>query len=553
VDYLNPDSPFVWPEPRIHDGAFSYHDRPPLGDLACQARAVFGVLSAIMQDGVEALRTWLQRNDQLEAAIVVVVYPTCATDEISLAELLKLAQEHKGRLSVRVHRLDGVTDRASTALCFLSKNSDHVWVANGVTENLGLGRWNDAHLNTVSDAGPPLVAALRNSFDWIWHRSSDILIDGVRKIPRLVLPEGTPAGSQAWREYANSFGCDDGIAKSTQKVEVDPETGEVIPQPDTGESEESPTEEMGVPKPDPLTIRIAALYDKGSLVSIDKMGRLPPLDAPVDPRALGDIPELHKGSITRKVSMRVSVVDPDTLKQIEKRRKGLRPLLNKFSYALADSIRWIPNEARALFESELKRLNEEGQKVVAALLDGDVDAFLKTKRDSVAADIEAMYAELGGAGEAPREVVDTVVRSLRTRLKKAQSGSLLPGLSYSKIALDTTDGESVSPWEQAYTLLAEIASLPRKALTDPFFLRGMECPEEKFLQAMDVAGDKLSQASGFGMKSRCRADLGFLSQISESPVCARTKCELVLGLIDGREVPELNRALCSSEEKEMAS
>jgi hypothetical protein len=81
------------------------------------------------------------------------------------------------------------------------------------------------------------------------------------------------------------------------------------------------------------------LSDKGVLVSIDKLSRIPPLDAPLNPSLFGDTSELHKGNVTRKVSMRVSIIDEKTLKEIEKRRRGLRILLTKFTFGLADNIR----------------------------------------------------------------------------------------------------------------------------------------------------------------------------------------------------------------------
>jgi hypothetical protein len=77
--------------------------------------------------------------------------------------------------------------------------------------------------------------------------------------------------------------------------------------------------------------------------------------------------------------MRVSLIDEKTLKEIDKRRQGLRRLLTKFTFSLADNMRWMPVTAKNLFESELKRINEEGQKLIADLLKGDLNAFVKGK------------------------------------------------------------------------------------------------------------------------------------------------------------------------------
>ena len=141
--------------------------------------------------------------------------------------------------------------------------------------------------------------------------------------------------------------------------------------------------------------RIARLYAKGLLVSVDKLTRIPPLDAPLDPSIFGDPAEMQRGNVTRKVSMRVSAIDEKTLKDIDRRRQGLRTLLAKFTFGLADNMRWMPASARPLFEAELNRLNDEGQKLIADLLKGDVQAFVHGKRDALVADLNAMHRELG--------------------------------------------------------------------------------------------------------------------------------------------------------------
>ena len=177
---------------------------------------------------------------------------------------------------------------------------------------------------------------------------------------------------------------------------VDPVTGDIKVHSEDGREVTPPTEELGLAKLDQLAEQMARLYDKGALVSIDKLSRIPPLDAPLNPSLFGDTSELHKGNVTRKVIMRVSIIDEKTLKEIDKRRQGLRTLLTKFTFGLADNIRWMPITARKLFESEVNRVNEEGQKLILDLLSGDVDAFIDAKRAALVADINGMYAELGG-------------------------------------------------------------------------------------------------------------------------------------------------------------
>jgi hypothetical protein len=62
-------------------------------------------------------------------------------------------------------------------------------------------------------------------------------------------------------------------------------------------------------------------------------------------------------------------------------------------------------------------------------------------------------------------VVNEVVTDLKDRLRKVQSVRFMPKLSYSVVTFSRTDNAIVSPWGQAFSLLADVAAFPRKALT----------------------------------------------------------------------------------------
>src|SRR5262249_55407603 len=152
---------------------------------------------------------------------------------------------------------------------------------------------------------------------------------------------------------------------------INSETGVVSLVNDEGKVVVPPSVAAGVPEFDPLADFVAHLYPKGQLVTIDKLSRMLPLDAPLEPAWFGDAAERQHGNVTRRVSMRISIIDEHTLKEIEKRRKGLRDLLNKFTFGLADNTRWMPERARPLFDAEMQRVTEEGQKLVSNLLQGN--------------------------------------------------------------------------------------------------------------------------------------------------------------------------------------
>lgn len=545
MEPLNPQPPFVWPEPRAIEGMLSYAYQPPYDELAQQSCSVFGIVSGITITGVAVLERWFETNLDLKARLIVMVYPACSTRQADLSRLIELVGRYADRISVRLRPLGLTTDRATNALCFLGSISDTVTVVTGPTEDLGLDPRQGGHVNFVFHADPPLIEAYTRYFDWLWVNSQEITTEGVALIPELVRPQGTDEAAQLWQAYMSQ--CLDAAStdSSPQAVaKVDAATGEVTLQANNGEEFQSPTEELGLPKLDELAEKIARLYSKGALVSIDKLSRIPPLDAPLNPSLFGDDPELQRGNVTRKVSMRVSIIDESPLKEITKRTKGLRTLLSKFTFGLADNMRWMPTTATALFESELKRLNEQGQKLISSLLNGDVDAFVKAKRDALVKDLNGMCMQLGRPGQVTEDVITHVIDNLKDRLTKAQSANFMPKLSYSRVTFAGTSNNFVSPWGQAFSLLADVIAFPRKALTDGFFFRGLKVPEDDLIEAMNIADDALcNDLRARNIRDRCKAELDLLSKIEKASIESRDRCELACRILSGDPIDAIDKTL----------
>ena len=542
---LKPQVPFLWPEPRVREGIAIYEDNPPFGELALGAISFFGVISALTSQGVDVLEAWLERNHDLKASVIVAVYPTGATNRSDLDRLQALVERAADRLIAHIWPLQQVTDRSISALCFLAKDSGVVHITAGSSEDLGLDPWLGGHLNFVFRADPCLVEAFKRHFDWLWVNSCEILSNGATAIPDLVLPKGSEEGSRVWQAYIDNLA---GIPANDEMprvvAHVDPETGDVTIESPEGDTLPAPTDQLGITKLDPIAERVAHLYEQGTLVSIDKLSRIPPLDAPLDPSVFGDAAELVRGNVKRTVSLRASVIDKKTLKNIEARRQGLRTLLTKFTFGLADNMRWIPAAARALFEAELGRINKEGQKLISDLICGNVDAFLETKREALVADLNAMYSQLGRPGQVTPDVVAKVLQSMKERLEKAQSTNFMPKLSYSSISFTSTDNAFASPWGQAYSLLSDVAVFPRKAQSDSFFFRGLKTSKKVLLNAMNVADDALLRDSGtLELEDRCKTELDILSRIEKAPIASKLRCELVLKIIDGAPIASIEEEL----------
>jgi hypothetical protein len=549
MSHLNPQPPFVWPEPRVLEQMCTYEHQPPFGELVLTSNSLFGIVSDLRTQGVDLLENWLARNPNLKTRLIAMVYPACATRQADLSRLRQIVKDKPDRLGIHIRPLEGISDRATNVLCFLTANSHLVNIVTGPSGDFGLDQWQMGQANFVFRAHPAMVEAFKRYFDWLWASSREITAKGVAMIPALELPEGTEEGARMWRAYRKD--CVDGAVDEDTPhaiADVDPVSGDVTIRSEEGQEVTPPTEELGLAKMDQLAEQVARLYDKGALVSIDKLSRIPPLDTPLDPKMFGDTSELHRGNVTRRVSMRVSVIDEKTLKEINKRRDGLRTLLTKFSFGLANNMRWMPAKARDLFESELKRINDEGTKLVLDLLKGDVDAFIDAKRASIVDGIKAMYAALGSPGQPTEDDINRVAENLRNRLSKVKSTNFMPKLSYSAVVFAGTDNNIASPWGMAFALLSGVATFSREALTNSYFFRGLKVSEEDLIEAMNVADDALCRdLRARGIKDRCLAELDLISRIEKAPLEARDRCDLIWRILRGESIQAIDEILKEKE------
>lgn len=552
---LAPEPPFLWPEVRVLTGLTAYAEQPPFRRLAMNAHVLFGIVPALTARGVEVIRSWLLDNGALKVRIIVVAYPTCPTRQPDLMELARLSEAERGRLSARIYALPEVADRTMSVLCFFRDDGGHglAHMVAGSTENLGVDVPAPWHVNLAFEADRTLLEAFRRQFDWLWFEACDITAIGATQIPHLVLPRGSEEAARQWQAYRRrlrqeaSDASDDGQARIV--VQVERASGEVSLYDRQGAPLPSPTDELGVPELDPLAERIARLYRKGRLVTVDKLSRIPPLDAPLKPEILGEPPELEIGAVRRRVSLRVSIIDESILKEIEKRRQGLRALLTKFTFGLADGTRWMPDAACGLFEAEIRRLDEEGRKLISDLLKGDAKGFVAKRMEKLKDNLNALYQWLGRQGKISDAVLEKVASALEQRLEKAQLQRFMPTLSFSRISfMGGGEGEGfASPWGQAYSLLSDILRYPRAALTDAYFFRGLTVPRDDLLEAMNVADDHILRLPRpREIFDTCRQELQLLSQIESDVSDPRRRCELACMILDGCQHSEIMASIHKS-------
>jgi hypothetical protein len=276
------------------------------------------------------------------------------------------------------------------------------------------------------------------------------------------------------------------------RVIVDPDTGEVVLIDQNNQVIQSPTEEIGIAKLDALANAIARVFELGVLVTVDKASRIPPLEAPVKPEWFGVDSFRQTGMVSAKTSIKVAPFDEATLKKIDRLRRVSGDLLPRYSFSLADSVRWMPKQAIPLFEAALTMANDEAKKLLGATVGNDIDAFLTTQRERIRADAQRMYEAYHPGGNIPDNAVNNIVEELKVRLGKTRGEALIPKVSYSPVAFNP--GQSTqwsSPWGQAFQLLKGIAEFPREAMTNRFFWQGIRTDEDALMKAMDVAEDHL--------------------------------------------------------------
>ena len=286
---LTPEPPFIWPEPRVLEGSHSYESVIPFEHLAQRASSILGIVVALSGQGIDHLRTWLEHNVGLQAKLIIAVYPTCSTKQDDIERLRELADRYRKVLEIRIRPYTWVTDRPTNVLCFVDKVLAVVDIMIGSSENLGFDPSPDGKINFVFRADPALVDSFQQYFTWLWAHSRDILTASFPHIPELVLPEGSAEAARQWEAFCHA--CLDNAQDSDappETAQVDPETGAVSLANREGKKVVPPGVDAGLPESDPLADFVARLYLKGAVVTIDKLSRIPPLDAPLDPSWFGD-------------------------------------------------------------------------------------------------------------------------------------------------------------------------------------------------------------------------------------------------------------------------
>lgn len=503
----------LWPPAAVLAGAESLPtDIPPWDRLVSGAAAVFGILPAVSGAGVTLLENWLRRSSALRIRLVIPVYPGGRTRGEDLRRLHALQAAHPGRMRAGILPLAGVADRASLALCFAGAGSHSDYLAVGAYEHFRPGQGSALGPALLCRLGEGVTLQLLSYLGALEPYTRSIETPGTVGIPEISLRKPTEVDQASWRAYRAP--C---VLASSQ-----PAAASML------------ADDLGLPvlrAPASFAETIATVYARGKLVVINERTRLPPLDAPVRPEWFGWSAETVAGALKASLRMRASPFTPDDLKVIERARTSVGPLRERFTYGMGTNLRWLPEGAAGLLVSEMERVDAEGRMEIDRLLGVGADRFLRARRDKLWADACDIYERLGGRGEPPADTLDRIVEALRPRLEAALSGRVIPTISLLAVSFAAGETEQVSPWDQAFEFLLDLARLPRKAHTDPYFWRGLRVEPETYLGSMDVTGDAAFEAETGAHE--CVHELDALRVIEHAEESALRRCERVWALIRG--------------------
>jgi len=494
---------------------------------------MFGVLSAPNMDAVQWLEALRKSAPALQARLVVSVYPTCRTRRTTLEALLDVTEQSKGQFQFHLFAEHDVMDRAASFLCLANADGASHLVT-GATENLGLATTLQSHLNWTIPVTPATRETTRNWFDVLWVQSAPLSHAIAMSFPQLRLAEGDTVGDELWRGFMGACISQAAAAQGTPETAaeeevdlteaVDPETGRLK----TKEgAPPSVTDEIGVPPIDPLQEWLAALYERGLLVTVDRSDRIPPLSTPIQPEWFGLTRQTNAGNIIATLNMRLLAFDRDLQKRVDKSRDQTADLLKQFTFSIANGTFWVPHAALPLLEQHLEQSSADSTALLKETIGSNVGEYLEKQRDRIRIDAQSMYEQYHPNAKMPETAVDAIMDALRKRLGAILTTPLVPKLA--KSAASFRVGKETnwsSAWSHAYQLVRSIVMLPRTAIAKPARVRLVSHELEASLrEASNVVDDPIFRSANVMRSgSIAMAELKMVERLDASSASHEEKC-----------------------------
>ena len=288
---------------------------------------------------------------------------------------------------------------------------------------------------------------------------------------------------------------------------------------------------------DGLIRALTEVFRRGKLLApnpdLCSMSLDDPVKAPV--RGADSAPAV--GERTRRISASLPLLDAETAAASESCRK-IDDLVQRLSFPLDASTRWMPDTAIRLLERELSARNDQGVMRLRQAIGPDFEAFMRQQEVIVRENLARLTPPAEISGQAAEEQVQEILQDVRGRLQPALDGKLTAYPVFSQFDLgnleDRSDG---SRWAMPLSLLHHAALLFRTAIVDPDFDRAFQFKtfdRQAFLASMNVFGGPIGLHPDAGRAAR---EIQQLGAVATSPVSLLEKCRLVWGIMNGAAEP----------------
>ncbi|MHB1419865.1 MAG: hypothetical protein ACYCX4_09840 [Bacillota bacterium] len=305
MEHHHIDIPKIWPGQNVTLGGAIFQPAHLKTDVLSSVSGLFGIAYAVNEDSVTWLEDMIAEHASLQCRLIIQVYPACPTKLHHLKRLSQLENESSGRIVCRIHPIDITGGAPINVLCFCAPEDGQSFFVIGSSPDLGFSKPTQGQVNISFYADAALLGVWRNWFDETWCRVAPLTPETI-SIPDLIPAPGSADAGHAWQSYIERCGLvirgDNSREEDSSTVTVD-ETDKSVTE--KGQLP-SPTDGLGLLEIDEIAIRVAQIFHKGSLISIDKFSRVLPLDAPVKPESLGVKSSRKIGTMSRSLRFRIS-------------------------------------------------------------------------------------------------------------------------------------------------------------------------------------------------------------------------------------------------------
>ena len=551
----DPSAAQIIPDNLVLTRQAAYAQPTPLIALLEGADHVQGMIAGLDHRGVEWLRVLVRRPSLRSVHLVLAVYAGGPTWDDVLRDALEIQQESGGKVSFRLLARRGGPDRPANLLWIrLPDQATSMVITGNVSNALLVDQWDptDAVLTLPIDA----VAedALHKWFDLLTGFSRP-LNDTTAAAPRLRLPDGSEDAARLWAEYSATLEADH---VSLPLPYVDPDTSEVQTEVEVGQAAPL-ARRLAFPRVDPVLLAVQRVLTKGALVSVERVGRAPPLAMPIRSELFGELAQQRVGSASRRQTFSVSLFDEKSRKLLDGRHDALSIKLAAFSLMMREGQRWMPQMAFALFDAEITDARHKSEaallRAIGVPATDSMEAERKTEAAgafvaglsvTVARDLTDLAAQIGARSRPTQSFMDEVLTGLKQRLEANLAKGMVPNISRTQAQLSVREDENQTPWGTVQTFLASAARLPRQVLTDPFRMRGLVITRDELLRAFDPFEDPLVRKflDGSRVEDQAGDELRLIDHIEAQDACTPwQRAQALYLLISGKGEAAVQQAL----------